>query len=214
MSNDRPGGQESLHQETSPRPSGRSVSVGDDSRPVPPRLDRESIDFGDGERRGVFHVEHGDDDPVPFSFGTRGPLRNRISCWLLHTTPEAHEHVRANIHLSPLFNGQITGVGPRYCPSLEDKVMRFPEKERHQIFLEPEGVDSREIYVNGYSMSLRWRCRSVLFGHFRLESARLLRPGYAIEHDFIQPTELSATLEARRAPGLFLAGQVNGTSGA
>lgn len=181
---------------------------------TPPRLDRESIDFGDAERRGVFHVEHGDETPVPFSFATRNPLRNRIPCWLLHTTSEVHDRVRASIHLSPLFNGQITGVGPRYCPSLEDKVMRFPEKERHQIFLEPEGVDAREIYVNGYSMSLpvdvQERLVRALPG---LESARLLRPGYAIEYDFIQPTELSATLEARRVPGLFLAGQVNGTSG-
>lgn len=181
---------------------------------TPPRLDRESIDFSGGETRGVFHVEHGDDQPVGFSFGTSGGLKNRIPCWLLHTNGEVHELVRQHIALSPLYNGQIKGIGPRYCPSLEDKVMRFPDRERHQLFLEPEGIGAREIYLNGYSMSLpadvQERLVRALPG---LESARLLRPGYAIEYDFIQPTELSATLEARRLPGLFLAGQVNGTSG-
>ncbi len=181
---------------------------------TPPRLDRGSIDFAQGERRGVFHVEHGDAEPVPLSFSTRNPVTNKIPCWLLHTTQEVHEAVRANIHLSPLYNGQIQGVGPRYCPSLEDKVMRFPEKERHQLFLEPEGVDSDRIYVNGYSMSLPAELQERLIRALPgLESANVLQPGYAIEYDFIQPTELSATLEAKRLPGLFLAGQINGTSG-
>ena len=170
---------------------------------TPPRLDRASIDFNEGERRGVFHVEHGDLEPVPFSFSTCTPLINRIPCWLLHTTTEVHELVRSQISQSPLFNGQIRGIGPRYCPSLEDKVMRFPDRERHQLFLEPEGLDVREIYLNGYSMSLpadvQERAVRLLPG---LESAALLRPGYAIEYDFIQPTELSSSLEAHRLPGL------------
>lgn len=181
---------------------------------TPPRLDRESIDFEDGQRRGVFHVEHGDETPVPFSFGTTHPLTNRIPCWLLHTTREVHALIRSQISQSPLYNGQIQGIGPRYCPSLEDKVMRFPDRERHQLFLEPEGLTAREIYVNGYSMSLpvdvQERASRMLPG---LEAAKLLRPGYAIEYDFIQPTELSSSLEAHRLPGLFLAGQINGTSG-
>lgn len=181
---------------------------------TPPRLDRESIDFRDAEHRGVFHVEHGDQEPVPFSFSTVVLPENRIRCWLLHTTNEVHELVRGHIAESPLFNGQIQGIGPRYCPSLEDKVMRFPDRERHQLFLEPEGVSAREIYLNGYSMSLpvdvQERAVRLLPG---LESAKLLKPGYAIEYDFIQPTELSSSLEAHRLPGLFLAGQINGTSG-
>ena len=181
---------------------------------TPPRLDRASIDFEGGQARGVFHVEHGDEDPVPFSFSTSALPPNQISCWLLHTTAEVHQLVRQHIADSPLFNGQIQGIGPRYCPSLEDKVMRFPDRERHQLFLEPEGIDVREIYLNGYSMSLpvdvQERAVRMLPG---LESATLLRPGYAIEYDFVQPTELSSSLETHRVPGLFLAGQINGTSG-
>jgi tRNA uridine 5-carboxymethylaminomethyl modification enzyme len=181
---------------------------------TPPRLDRASIDFANGENRGVFHVEHGDEHPVPFSFSTDRALANTISCWLLHTTSEVHDLVRQHIGQSPLFNGQIQGVGPRYCPSLEDKVMRFPDRERHQLFLEPEGVGVREIYLNGYSMSLPADLQERLVNKLPgLEQAKLLRPGYAIEYDFIQPTELSSALEAHRLPGLFLAGQINGTSG-
>ena len=122
--------------------------------------------------------------------------------------------VRANIDRSPLFNGQIRGIGPRYCPSLEDKIVRFPDKERHQIFLEPEGVDAREIYVNGFSMSLPRDVQADLVHALPgLEDAVLLRPGYAVEYDFIQPTELTRRLETKRVAGLFLAGQINGTSG-
>ena len=122
--------------------------------------------------------------------------------------------MRANIDRSPLFNGQIRGIGPRYCPSLEDKIVRFPDKERHQIFLEPEGVDAREIYVNGFSMSLPRDVQADLVHALPgLEDAVLLRPGYAVEYDFIQPTELTRRLETKRVAGLFLAGQINGTSG-
>jgi tRNA uridine 5-carboxymethylaminomethyl modification enzyme len=125
-----------------------------------------------------------------------------------------HELVRQNIGDSPLFNGQIRGIGPRYCPSLEDKIVRFPEKERHQIFLEPEGVDAREIYVNGFSMSLPREVQErIVHAMHGLEDATVLRPGYAVEYDFIQSTELTRGLETKRVSGLFLAGQINGTSG-
>ena len=181
---------------------------------TPPRLDRESIDFERCVADGRFRVERGDAPPVPFSF-LSGPIeREQIACHLLHTNDRVREIVRANVDRSPLFNGQIRGIGPRYCPSLEDKIVRFPDKERHQIFLEPEGIDAREIYVNGFSMSLPRDVQADLVHALPgLEDATLLRPGYAVEYDFIQPTELDRRLEAKRANGLFLAGQVNGTSG-
>ena len=181
---------------------------------TPPRLDRRTIDFDACVRAGVFAEERGDDRPVPFSFETRGALRNRASCWLLHTNERVKALVRRHIDDSPLFNGQIKGIGPRYCPSLEDKVMRFPERERHQIYLEPEGLDVDEVYVNGFSMSLPREVQEDLIHSLPgLECARLLRPGYAVEYDFVQPTELRATLETHRVSGLFFAGQLNGTSG-
>jgi tRNA uridine 5-carboxymethylaminomethyl modification enzyme len=181
---------------------------------TPPRLDRDSIDFDAQVARGAFSVEHGDDPAVPFSFLT-GPIeRPQIVCHLLHTNERVRELVRANLDRSPLFNGQIQGIGPRYCPSLEDKIVRFPDKERHHIFLEPEGRDSREIYVNGFSMSLPREVQTDLVHALPgLEDAIVLRHGYAIEYDFVQPTELTRCLEAKRLPGLFLAGQINGTSG-
>ncbi|OFW38371.1 MAG: tRNA uridine-5-carboxymethylaminomethyl(34) synthesis enzyme MnmG [Acidobacteria bacterium RIFCSPLOWO2_12_FULL_67_14b] len=181
---------------------------------TPPRLARRSIDFAGGVKRGVFHVEHGDADPIPFSFTATEPPRNQIACHLMHTTGRVHELVRSSIHQSPLFNGQIAGIGPRYCPSLEDKVMRFPDRERHQLFLEPEGLDVEEIYVNGFSMSLPAQTQEQLVHALPgLESAEILRPGYAVEYDFVQPTELRSSLETHRVPGLFFAGQINGTSG-
>jgi tRNA uridine 5-carboxymethylaminomethyl modification enzyme len=181
---------------------------------TPPRLDRESIDFKGRTADGTFTAEPGDQPPVPFSFVSPPIDRPQIECHLLHTNERVRELVNANIGQSPLFNGQIRGIGPRYCPSLEDKIVRFPDKERHQIFLEPEGVDAREIYVNGFSMSLPREVQTELIHALPgLEDAVMLRPGYAVEYDFIQPTELTRRLETKRIEGLFLAGQINGTSG-
>jgi tRNA uridine 5-carboxymethylaminomethyl modification enzyme len=181
---------------------------------TPPRLDRESIDFERQVARGAFRVERGDDPPVLFSFLSPPAARQQIDCHLLHTNERVRDLVRGNIDRSPLFNGQILGIGPRYCPSLEDKIVRFPDKERHQIFLEPEGVDAREIYVNGFSTSLPREVQTELVHALPgLEDAVLLRPGYAVEYDFVQPTELTRRLGSKRVAGLFLAGQINGTSG-
>jgi tRNA uridine 5-carboxymethylaminomethyl modification enzyme len=181
---------------------------------TPPRLARRSIDWDAAVSSRVFHVEHGDEPAAPFSFMATKPPANQIVCHLVYTTDEVHRLVRAHINESPLFNGQIAGIGPRYCPSLEDKVMRFPERDRHRIFLEPEGVDVEEIYVDGFSMCLPSEVQQQLVRALPgLESAEMLRPGYAVEYDFVQPTELRATLETHRIEGLFLAGQINGTSG-
>ena len=181
---------------------------------TPPRLDRKSIDFAGCVRSGLFDEESGDLNPVAFSYRTDRRLSNRARCWLLHTNERVRTLVRDHIDQSPLFNGQITGIGPRYCPSLEDKIMRFPDKERHQIYLEPEGLNVDEIYVNGFSMSMprdvQERIVRALPG---LEDATMIRPGYAVEYDFVQPTELSSSLETHRVRGLFFAGQLNGTSG-
>src|SRR5215468_4373979 len=175
---------------------------------TPPRIDRRTINFS------AFEQQHGDPEPTPFSFRTTRALENRICCYITHTDERIHSIIRSNMHRSPLFSGQIQGIGPRYCPSIEDKVVKFQDKDRHQIVLEPEGVDTQEIYVNGMSTSLPIDVqREILCGMKGLESAQMIRPGYAIEYDFVQPTELHASLETKRIQGFFLAGQINGTTG-
>jgi tRNA uridine 5-carboxymethylaminomethyl modification enzyme len=181
---------------------------------TPPRLHRSSIDFDGAVSAGIFQEERGDSVPMPFSFTTRNPLRNQVRCWLVYTNDRVRDLVRGHIDRSPLYNGQIHGIGPRYCPSLEDKIMRFPDRERHQLYLEPEGLDVDEVYINGFSMSLPRDVQEQLVHALPgLEDAVMLRPGYAVEYDFVQPTELRSTLETHRVAGLFFAGQINGTSG-
>jgi len=192
----------------------RGFAMGRLKTGTPPRLHRNSIDFDACVNAGLFVEERGDDVPVPFSFETAARLSNRARCWLLYTNDRVSDLVRKSIGKSPLYNGQISGIGPRYCPSLEDKIMRFPQRERHQLYLEPEGLDLDEIYVNGFSMSLpREVQESLVHALPGLEDAAIMRPGYAVEYDFVQPTELRATLETHRVEGLFFAGQINGTSG-
>jgi len=192
----------------------RGFAMGRLKTGTPPRLHRDSIDFDACVKSGLFTEEPGDEVPVPFSFETSTRLSNRARCWLLYTNDRVSDLVRENIDRSPLYNGQINGIGPRYCPSLEDKIMRFPQRERHQLYLEPEGLDVDEIYVNGFSMSLpREVQESLVHALPGLEDAVIMRPGYAVEYDFVQPTELKATLETNRIEGLFFAGQINGTSG-
>ncbi len=175
---------------------------------TPPRLDRRTIDFS------VFESQYGDPEPTPFSFRTTQPLKNKICCYITHTDEKIHSIIRSNMSRSPLYSGQIKGIGPRYCPSIEDKVVKFQDKDRHQIVLEPEGVDTHEIYVNGMSTSLPIDVqREILSSMKGLESAQMIRPGYAIEYDFVQPTELHPSLETKKVEGFFFAGQINGTTG-
>jgi tRNA uridine 5-carboxymethylaminomethyl modification enzyme len=175
---------------------------------TPPRLDARTIDFS------AFERQPGDEHPTPFSLRTSGPLQNRVSCYLTYTNETIHQIIQNNMSRSPLYSGQIQGIGPRYCPSIEDKVVRFPDRERHQIVLEPEGLDTHEIYVNGMSTSLPIDVQREMLSRINgLESAQMIRPGYAIEYDFVQPTELAPTLETKKIDGFFLAGQINGTTG-
>jgi len=175
---------------------------------TPPRLDGRTIDWS------AFEPQPGDKKPVPFSFSTDHLTQKQINCFVGYTTAEVHNAIRANLAESPLYSGKIKGVGPRYCPSIEDKVVKFAEKTRHQLFLEPEGHDTNEVYLNGFSTSLPAEVQQDLVRMIPgLEEAKIIRPGYAIEYDYIDPRELRPDLQTVRMSGLFHAGQINGTTG-
>lgn len=175
---------------------------------TPPRLDARTIDFTKCE------IQPGDDNPPPFSYLTERITQTQLPCYVTYTSEETHKIIRANLRRAPMYSGQIEGVGPRYCPSIEDKVVRFADKERHQIFLEPEGYDNIEIYPNGISTSLPIDVQMAIVNSIPgLENTRILRAGYAIEYDYVNPIELKHTLETKKIGGLFLAGQINGTTG-
>lgn len=175
---------------------------------TPPRLDGRTVNWN------AFQRQQADERPVPFSFATDKIEQPQIDCYIGYTTDRLHDAIRQNLHESPLYSGQIKGVGPRYCPSIEDKVVKFADKDRHQLFLEPEGHNTNEVYLNGFSTSLPTGLQQELVRMVPgLEEARIIRPGYAIEYDFIDPRELGPDLHVGRMKGLFNAGQINGTTG-
>jgi len=175
---------------------------------TPMRLDKYTIDWD------KFDPQPGDDEPVPFSYRTKKKLENKVVCFIGYTNQQTHDIIRDNLDKSPLYSGKITGIGTRYCPSIEDKVVKFPHHSRHQFFLEPEGVETSEIYINGVSSSLPYETqRAILKSIPGLDLAKILRPAYGIEYDAVAPTQLLPTLETKIIEGLYLAGQINGTSG-
>lgn len=175
---------------------------------TPPRLDGRTIDWD------AFEAQPADERPVPFSFLTETIEQPQVNCHIGYTNEDVHRLISDNLQESPLYSGQIKGVGPRYCPSIEDKVVKFPEKSRHQLFLEPEGYETYEVYLNGFSTSLPFELQQELLHKIRgLDQTRIIRPGYAIEYDFVDPRELTPFLQTTRVQGLFFAGQINGTTG-
>ena len=175
---------------------------------TPARLDGKTIDYSE------LQEQKGDENPERFSFFADTPILPQVSCYITATNPKTHEIIRANMHRAPLFSGQIHGVGPRYCPSIEDKLVKFADRDSHHVFLEPEGLDDDTVYPNGISTSLPYDVQDAMIHSIKgLENVRIIRPGYAIEYDFVDPTEMKATLETKKADGLFLAGQLNGTTG-
>ncbi|MEF3255807.1 MAG: tRNA uridine-5-carboxymethylaminomethyl(34) synthesis enzyme MnmG, partial [Deferribacterales bacterium] len=175
---------------------------------TPARLHADTINWS------ILEEQKGDNPPEPFSFETESITMPQISCYITYTNETTHEIIRNNLHRSPLYAGVIKGIGPRYCPSIEDKVKKFPDKSRHQIFLEPEGLDTKEVYANGFSSSLPIDVQIAMYRSVvGLEKVEFIRPAYAIEYDFVQPTELYPTLETKTIKGLFFAGQINGTTG-
>ncbi len=175
---------------------------------TPPRLDGRTIDWSAFERQPP------DEQPVPFSFSTEQITQEQLDCYIGFTNQRLHDAIKQNLHESPLYSGQITSIGPRYCPSIEDKVVKFPDKTRHQLFLEPEGYNTNEVYLNGFSTSLPAQLQQELVSLIPgFEAAQIIRPGYAIEYDFVDPKELTPFLETSAVKGLFLAGQINGTTG-
>ncbi len=175
---------------------------------TPPRVNSKSIDYSS------LKIQPGDDPPSPFSFSTKKITQEQIPCYLTHTNAKTHEIIKNNLDKSPLYQGNITGIGPRYCPSIEDKVFRFPDKSSHQVFLEPEGRNTEEVYLNGISTSLPLDVQKQILRSIKgLKQGEIMRPGYAVEYDFVYPTQLYPSLETKSIKGLFHAGQINGTSG-
>lgn len=175
---------------------------------TPPRLDGRTIDWD------AFEVQKADEEPVAFSFSTENIKQPQIDCYIGYTNSDLHRKISSNLYKSPLYSGKITGIGPRYCPSIEDKVVKFSDKDRHQLFLEPEGHSTNEVYLNGFSTSLPAEFQQELLKMIKgFEQVKIIRPGYAIEYDFIDPRELKPSMETKRINGLFLAGQINGTTG-